>query len=137
MSSRVRRLLLQAVITDGRAERQADGSWLVPCLHCQSRLAVSGRGEPHGAATLEHIVPRSWFGKGAARALVDRVGDPEAPLNLAAACARCNQQKGKTHDADGPANPRAREVVAQLLDRRARRFRQEGEGADPGGEDHG
>lgn len=136
MSTRARRLLLLAVETDARAVRQGDGSWLVPCLHCQSRLRVGGRGEPHGAATLEHIVPRSWFGKGPVRALVARVGEAEAPLNLAAACARCNQQKGKTHDADGPASARAREVVAQLLQRRVHWFGQAadatyGDGVEP------
>jgi len=123
MSSRVRRLLLRAVVTDTRAVQQPDGSWLVPCLHCQSKLAVNHAGEPHGAATLEHIVPRSWFSRGGAAPLVARVGTAEAALNLAAACARCNQQKGKTHDADGPSSARAREVVAHLLDRRAERFR--------------
>ena len=122
VSQRGRRLLLRAVETDALAVRLDDGDWVVPCLHCQSKLAVSARGEAHGPATLEHIVPRSWFGRAAARALVARVGEPDAARNLAAACARCNQQKGKTHDADGPSAPRAREVVTQLLDRRAQRF---------------
>lgn len=130
MSTRGRQLLLQAVMTDARAMRQADGTWLVPCLHCQSKLTVDDRGEPHGPATLEHIVPRSWFGKGAARDLTGRVGTPDAPLNLAAACARCNQQKGKTHDAHGPADVRAREVIARLLDRRAERWCQATADAD-------
>ena len=124
-------MLLRAVKTDARATRQSDGSWVVPCLHCQSRLVVDARGEPHGLATLEHIVPRSWFPRAAARVLVARVGEPEAPLNLAAACARCNQQKGKTHDADGPSSARAREVVAQLLDRRAQRFVRRSDDAAP------
>lgn len=130
MSHRGRQLLRRAVETDARASRLADGSWVVPCLHCQSKLAVGARGEAHGPATLEHIVPRSWFGRGAARDLVDRVGDPDAARNIATACARCNQQKGKTHDADGPSSPRAREVVAQLLDRRAERFRECPDGDD-------
>ena len=122
--------MLRAVETDARASRLADGAWVVPCLHCQSKLAVSAHGEAHGATTLEHIVPRSWFGRGAARDLVARVGEPDAARNLAAACARCNQQKGKTHDADGPSSARAREVVIQLLDRRAERFRDRAERND-------
>jgi 5-methylcytosine-specific restriction endonuclease McrA len=131
--------LLRAVETDARASRLADGGWVVPCLHCQSKLTVSAHGEPHGATTLEHIVPRSWFGRAAARDLVARVGEPDAPRNLAAACARCNQQKGKTHDADGPSSARAREVVRQLLDRRADRFRECGaeRGDTPSRDEHG
>lgn len=121
--SRVHRLLLSVVETDTRATRGPDGSWVVPCLHCQSKLVIAPSGAPLGTATLEHIVPRSWFGRGASRALVLRVGDAEAPANLAVACARCNQRKGKSHDAEGPSSVRAREVVAALLDRRAERVR--------------
>jgi 5-methylcytosine-specific restriction endonuclease McrA len=120
--SRLHRLLLDVAARDTRAVRAVDGGWVVPCLHCQSKLALSSSGAPLGPATLEHIVPRSWFGKAAARDLVRRVGEAEADANLAIACARCNQQKGKTHDADGPSNPRAREVVAALLDTRAERL---------------
>lgn len=121
--SRVHRLLRLVADTDTRAVRGEDGTWVVPCLHCQSKLALSSSGAPLGPATLEHIVPRAWFGKTAARELVTRVGDAEAPANLAIACARCNQQKGKSHDADGPSSSRAREVVAALLDTRADRLR--------------
>ena len=44
------------------------------------------------------------------------------PRNLAVACARCNQQKGRRHDARGPRDPRAREVVGHLLARRLERY---------------
>lgn len=121
--SRLHHLLLDVAASDTRATRSTDGSWLVPCLHCQSRLTLAPSGAPLGEATLEHIVPRSWFGRAAARELIARVGDVESPANLAVACARCNRQKGKTHDAAGPSSPRAREVVAALLDTRAARRR--------------
>lgn len=123
MAARLQRLFLLVVGTDTRAERDPAGLWTAPCLHCQSQLAVDAQGRPLGATTLEHIVPRSWFGRPAARPLVARVGEADAAANLALACARCNQRKGKTHDADGPSSPRARDVVANLLDRRAARLR--------------
>ena len=120
--SRLHRLLRAVAESDTRALRVADG-WLVPCLHCQSRLTIAASGAPLGEATLEHIVPRSWFGRAPARPLVARVQELESLANLAVACARCNRQKGKTHDADGPSSPRAREVVEALLDRRRERIR--------------
>jgi hypothetical protein len=123
MAARLRARLLQAMRTDSLATRDDEGTWVAPCLHCQSRLSVAPDGTPLGAATLEHIVPRSWFGRAAARALTQRVGDPDAIRNIAVACARCNQHKGRTHDAHGPASERARAVVDQLLDRRAQRYR--------------
>lgn len=114
-------LLLRVMETDTLAMRREDG-WVVPCLHCRSTLAVSLDGEPRGAATLEHIVPRSWFRRRAARELVEQVRTPEDLRNLAVACARCNHEKGMRHDADGPASERAREVVTRLLDARRRRI---------------
>jgi 5-methylcytosine-specific restriction endonuclease McrA len=114
-------LLLRVMETDTLAMRR-DGGWVAPCLHCRTTLAVSGTGAPLGATTLEHIVPRSWFRRRVARPLVERVGAPDDLRNLAAACARCNQQKGMSHDADGPTSERAREVVAALLDTRLARM---------------
>ena len=113
-------LLLLTVQSDTQALRREDG-WVTPCLHCRSTLAITGTGAPLGATTLEHIVPRSWFRRTAARDLVARVGAQDDVRNLALACARCNQQKGTSHDADGPASARAREVISALIDaRRAR-----------------
>ncbi len=114
-------LLLRVMETDTQAMRREDG-WVAPCLHCRSTLAVTLSGVPLGAATLEHIVPRSWFRRTAARPLVERVGGQDDVRNLAVACARCNQQKGTSHDADGPTSARAREVIAALLDARAARL---------------
>ena len=106
--------------TDTLAMRREDG-WVAPCIHCRSTLAVTATGAPRGGATLEHIVPLSWFRLRAARPPVERVSAADDLRNLAVACARCNQQKGKSHDADGPGSERAREVIGALLDaRRAR-----------------
>lgn len=114
-------LLLLAVQADTHAMARADG-WVTPCLHCRSTLAVTWSGAPLGATTLEHIVPRSWFRRKAARPLVERVGHADDVRNLALACARCNQQKGRRHDADGPTSDRARDVITSLLDRRQSRL---------------
>lgn len=114
-------LLLRVMETDTLAMRREDG-WVAACLHCRSTLAIGLDGSPRGAATLEHIVPRSWFRRRAARDLVERVRTPDDLRNLAVACARCNQQKGMSHDADGPTSERAREVVSALLDTRRGRI---------------
>lgn len=120
-SSQRNALLLRVMETDLQAMRRADG-WVAPCLHCRSTLAVGHDGEPRGATTLEHIVPRSWFRRRAAQPLVARVTAADDLRNLAVACARCNQQKGKSHDADGPTSERAREVVSALLETRLARI---------------
>lgn len=117
-----RKLLLEALQSDTTATLR-DDVWEVRCLHCRSGLQIDASGEPLGAATLEHIVPRSWFDKNAARELTSQLSGPSDPRNLAAACARCNHDKGKSHDARGPADPRAREVIATLLQKRAERFK--------------
>lgn len=114
-------LMLLAARTDVNAQNTGR-AWLTRCLHCGSHVGVSESGTPMGTTTLEHIVPRSWFGIRAAADLVERVGAPDDPRNLALACARCNQQKGRTHDAHGPADERAHDVVARLLAKRLARF---------------
>jgi 5-methylcytosine-specific restriction endonuclease McrA len=120
--SRVLRALLRAAVETDTEARLLHGTWQTRCLHCRTRLALGPDGEPLGATTLEHIVPRSWFGRRAAASLAARVGRPDAPRNLALACARCNQQKGRTSDAAGPSDERARAVVTALLERRERRY---------------
>lgn len=123
MRPALRRLFLRALATDAEAQ-QDDGLWTTRCLHCRTRLQVRDDGTPLGAASLEHVVPRAWFRKNAARSLTARVGDdPDNARNLAVACARCNQDKGKGPDARGPADARAFAVVTSLLDTRLARWR--------------
>ena len=114
-------LLLRVMETDILAVPR-DAGWVAPCIHCRSTLAITGLGEPLGGTTLEHIVPRSWFRRRAARDLAERVGSVDDLRNLALACARCNQQKGMSHDADGPTSDRARAVITSLLDVRLARM---------------
>jgi hypothetical protein len=122
----LRRLFLRAIQTDAQAERTVDG-WTTRCLHCRTRLQVQADGTPAGHASLEHVVPQAWFGKRAAAALTSIVGeDADDARNLAIACARCNQDKGKGRDARGPADPRAFDVVRALMDRRLARWRDPG-----------
>lgn len=123
MRAALRRLLLRALQTDALAT--FDGTtWSTRCLHCRAHLQVRGDGEALGIASLEHVVPQAWFGKRAAAALTMRVGDdPNDARNLAIACDRCNHGKGTRHDARGPSDARARDVVAALLDARMQRWR--------------
>ncbi|HEY8535799.1 MAG TPA: HNH endonuclease [Vicinamibacterales bacterium] len=119
-----------ALATDRRARKTGE-LWVTRCLHCRAQVGLTASGAPIGTTTIEHIVPRSWFGHPAAADLVAIVGSPDDPRNLALACARCNQQKGRTHDARGPRDARAREVVRALLHARLERFVQmEEEGFD-------
>ena len=129
MRPALRRLFVLAVLTDREAKRAGE-TWSTRCLHCRTRLLVHADGRPMGHASLEHVVPQAWFGKRAAATLVERVGRPDDPRNLAVACRRCNHDKGKGPDARGPGDPRARDVVTALLDTRLARWRPE-PGADP------
>jgi 5-methylcytosine-specific restriction endonuclease McrA len=123
MRPALRRLFLRALSTDGMAALQ-DDVWETRCLHCRRRLQVRADGEALGHATLEHVVPQAWFGKRAAAALTAQVGDDaDDARNLALACAGCNHGKGVRHDARGPSDLRAREVVMQLLEQRLARWR--------------
>lgn len=123
MRATLRRRLLLAARSDASAVL-ADGVWSIRCLHCRSTLQLREDGEALASLTLEHVVPRAWFGRNAARTLTARVGDdPDDARNLALACARCNHDKGKRHDARGPGDARAREVVDMLLQTRLSRWR--------------
>ena len=124
MRPALRRLFLTALRTDTEATLVGD-VWNTRCLHCRTRLQVRDDGTPLGHASLEHVVPRAWFGKRAAAPLTARVGDePDDARNLAVACARCNHDKGKGPDARGPSDARAVEVVEALLTRRLARWRE-------------
>lgn len=123
MRASLRRLLRLAAATDALA--RLDGErWRTRCLHCRAHLELGLRGEPYGATSLEHVIAKAWFGRREAATLTARVGDdPDDPRNLALACRSCNQAKGTTHDARGPLDPRAHEVVRALLERRLSRWR--------------
>ncbi|HRD73703.1 MAG TPA: HNH endonuclease [Aquimonas sp.] len=117
------RLFLCALRHDAEAQGIADG-WETRCLHCRARLQFARSGEPLGAGSLEHVIPQAWFGKRAASTLCASVdNDPNHPRNLAVACGRCNQSKGKGPDARGPADPRALQVITTMLARRQSRWR--------------
>lgn len=118
----MRQLLLNVAATDALASMDEHG-WRSRCLHCRTAVGLSITGEPWPGTTLEHIVPRAWFGKTSARALTTAFASPDDLRNLALACARCNHGKGRRSDVDGPGNSRAREVVAALLAARAMRWR--------------
>lgn len=122
MRAGLRQALLAALRTDAEATL-GDGVWSTRCLHCRSGLQFTATGVPMNEGTLEHVVPRSWFSRRAAAALIVGLAGPEDPRNLALACPRCNQQKGKGPDAKGPSDPRAMEVVAALLRARMARWR--------------
>jgi 5-methylcytosine-specific restriction endonuclease McrA len=122
MARPLRQLMALALDTDTEA-RIENGVRRTRCLHCRAHLTVAGDGAPLGASTLEHIVPRSWFGRRAAADLTSGLTGPDDPRNLAIACARCNQQKGRGPDATGPGDARAHEIVSALLARRRARFR--------------
>lgn len=122
MAARLRQLMLSAARSDSCAEA-SDRGWITRCLHCRSRIGIAADGEPWPGTTLEHVVPRAWFGKPAAAALVARVGAADDARNLALACARCNHQKGRGPDAQGPADAKARAIVERLLETRLLRWR--------------
>ncbi|MDB5346307.1 MAG: hypothetical protein JWP89_4684 [Schlesneria sp.] len=121
MRSTLRKLLVAAVQTDAVAEL-VDGTWRTRCLHCRSALYVSDEGITRNGATLEHIIPQSWFEKRAAADLIGDLTGPDDVRNLALACPRCNQGKGLNHDKAGPSNQRAREVVQALFAKRQARY---------------
>jgi 5-methylcytosine-specific restriction endonuclease McrA len=112
-SRRKQRLLLLAAETDRTFERkERDGQIVLEgkCIHCRAKLQLGLDGTPLNGATLEHIVPRNH-------------GGTDELANLALACARCNAEKGLRHDHKRPDDPRVREVIDRLLERRRARLR--------------
>jgi 5-methylcytosine-specific restriction endonuclease McrA len=83
--------------------------WVGRCIHCNTKVFVTSSGTTD--ATIEHIKP-----------LCDG-GDPTDPHNLALACTRCNNEKGIRHYMHAGKGGRADEVIAQLLAKRADRWR--------------
>ena len=113
MSGRTRRLLLAAAQSDSSFERVRDreAEYLVgKCIHCQSRVSVPLDPREPAHATLEHIVPRAH-------------GGTDELENLAVACRRCNQGKGKRLDHRPSNDPKLRQVIDMLQARRSARLR--------------
>lgn len=107
--------LLDVVRTDSTFERTPtrDGeAWVGRCIHCNRKLTVGLDGRASRDVTIEHLVPRS-------------AGGTDDLHNLAVACARCNHQKGRTHDQRGLKDARAAEVIEKLLEKRRARWRDE------------
>jgi len=108
MTAAQRARVLQIVETDATfsaADVRGQRCWVGKCLHCGSRLVVEADGSLAGSATIEHIVPRAR-------------GGSDAIENLALACASCNHEKGRRHDALRKPDARAGEVIEALLARR-------------------
>jgi 5-methylcytosine-specific restriction endonuclease McrA len=129
MRARLRSLLLLALDTDAETLR-VGAEHETRCLHCRARLRLADNGEPIGPATLEHVIPSSWFGRRSAVALTALVTGPEDPRNLAIACRRCNHAKGARHDPH-PSREASRLYVQALLDRRLARWQPLPDPADP------
>ncbi len=121
MRARLKSLLLLALDTDGETVR-IGSERETRCLHCRARLRFGSDGVPIGPATLEHVIPSSWFGRQVAADLTRRVDGPDDARNLAIACRRCNHAKGARHDPH-PGREDSRRVVEALLARRWARWR--------------
>lgn len=116
VSARTHKLMLWCAATD--ATFALVGDQLVgKCIHCRRRLAITTRGEPVSAATLEHILPRHH-------------GGTDALDNLAIACKSCNNLKGSRQDNRRADDPGLLRVVETLRSRRAERERAPLEGLD-------
>ncbi|MDH3817707.1 MAG: HNH endonuclease [Myxococcales bacterium] len=112
-SRRKQRRLLEVAASDRTFEhRELDGEQVLEgkCIHCQRKLALRADGSPINGATLEHIVPKNH-------------GGTDELENLAIACARCNSEKGLRHDHKHPDDPKLREVIERLQERRRNRSR--------------
>lgn len=88
MKNKLRQLFLSLIALDRTYQQtriRGETVWVGRCIHCQKKLMFALDGEPLSEGSLEHILPQSHGG-----------GDDLS--NLAIACKRCNNQKGKRHD---------------------------------------
>ena len=127
MARNLRDRMLLALKTDQYATlvftKSFGEAWQTRCLHCRSALFVSKKGEPLSGVTLEHIVPQAWFERPNVIAkLALEFTQVHDAKNLALACARCNHDKGKSHDCH-PNDQHARTVVLALLASRTARYK--------------
>lgn len=112
MSYRTRALLRTAAESDTTFTRTTvrGREYLVgKCIHCQTKVSVPLDPNEHAHATLEHIVPKNHGGK-------------DEPENLAVACQRCNQGKGKRLDLRARNDETLQRVIATLQARRRERL---------------
>ena len=110
MSGAQRKLLILQIVATDRTYRPVEGGYQGNCIHCNTRLMITERGELVGKATVEHIVPRTH-------------GGTDALENVALACRSCNNEKGRRHDLRGPGDPGYEKVVTFLLERKRKRYR--------------
>jgi Protein of unknown function (DUF1524) len=127
MSALLRRLLLEAALSNQQTQSSESG-FRTRCLHCRTWLGINRSGVAIGAVTLEHIVPQAWFNK--PRALDQlfasapqwRPTEANDVTNLALACERCNQAKGRSHDRF-PFNEKSQQVIFNLMNKRMQLWR--------------
>lgn len=112
MSRRTRNLLRTAAESDTTFAPStiAGRNYLIgKCIHCQTKVTVPLDSDEPAHATLEHIVPKNH-------------GGGDEPENLAVACKRCNQGKGKRLDARARTDETLQKVIALLQARRRERL---------------
>lgn len=92
----------------GRGVTPARPAWRGRCFYCDTPVWLDVDGTPVTDVSVEHLLPRTRGGTDDLR-------------NLALACSRCNQEKGRRHDARK--GGRSDEVIAAAMARRAARWR--------------
>ena len=113
MKNKHRQLFLSLIASDKTFEKntvRGELLWVGRCIHCQKKLLFSLLGEPLSEGSLEHILPKTHGGS-------DHVD------NLAIACRRCNNQKGKRHDWKPISDDGLSQMVLTLRQRKQERWR--------------
>lgn len=114
-SSAVRaRLVLAIALTDSTFARtlvRGEACWVGRCVHCNTKLVVPEQGPPLRSVTIEHIVPQTH-------------GGDDDLANVALACARCNNEKGRRHDVKSIDDPLRVALERALFEKRAARRRE-------------
>ena len=104
--------LLSILKTDSTwhlAEWRGRKVWSGKCLICNRHLQLELSGKAISQVTVEHILPRNH-------------GGTDDLSNLALACARCNNEKGRNIDCRHVGDPKLWEVVHKLQEKRRRRW---------------